>query len=377
MLKRTVLIVCGAFALLACEAQDHFTPGKPRPNSGSEIENLMWFADVMRTNRKDLDGPLSDPALTSVTAEFGPSVIKATPSTYHSPMAVASIQPWSSWWFPKRDGYLFQDESGEATSPLSKYDVIRQRRFGNVGSAAEFERRSFNPRAVAWEGLCNAWALASILHREPRRPLVVPDDPDRWSRTDIPFSVGDLKALLLKTYEGVDDSQIRVHGQKFLGDANAWIHPDLFPDQFHRFVEVQLFERAMPFIIDHDPGVEIWNVPVYKANYTVDGIPGQPNSVMVRMWIFSAEPTRENEKDFVGTKEIVREYNYVLEGARNPAGDLVVSSGYWIKGPSGVDSRRNHPDYIIHIPDPGAVIRHSLNPEIDVNFLDEILQHSF
>jgi len=372
MVKRAILIFLGG-VLAACSSPDQFVPGKPKPDRGSEIENLMWFADVIRTNRKDLEGPLADPALTSVTTELGPTVIKVKQFPYQSNVAVASIQPWSSWWFPKRESFLF--EGPEST--LAKYDTIRQRRYGNVGSAAEFERRTYNPRAVAWEGLCNAWALASVMHREPRRSLVVPDDPNRWTRDDIAFSIGDLKALLLKTYEGVDDSQLRIYGQRFMGDANAWIHPDLFPDQLHRFVEVQLFERHMPFIIDHDPGVEVWNVPVYKANYSMEKVPGNPNAIIVRLWLFTAAPTLEHERDFVGTKELVREYNYVLEGTRNSAGDLLVRAGYWIKGPTGIDSRKDHPDYIIHVPDASIVQRRSLNPEIDANFLDEILQYSF
>ena len=129
--------------------------------------------------------------------------------------------------------------------------------------------------------------------------------------------------------------------------------------------------------MDHDPSAEVWNVPVFKANYTIDSIPGEPNSVFVRTWVFSAEQVTADKKSSVGTREAIREYNYVLTGIRNSSGDLLVKSGYWTKGPTGVDSRRDHPDYLTTIPDPQRLIRKSWNPEIDIKLVDEILSQSF
>ena len=103
----------------------------------------------------------------------------------------------------------------------------------------------------------------------------------------------------------------------------------MFPEQFHRFLEVQLFEKKQPFVMDHDAGIQIWNVPVYKANFSMDGVPGNPDAVFVRTWLYSAETSATDARDFVGTKEAVREYNYLLKGKRNDVGQLVVDSGYW------------------------------------------------
>ena len=192
------------------------------------------------------------------------------------------------------------------------------------------------------------------------------------------FGVADLKALLLKSYEAVDDSALKYYGQKFTGDYRGWIFPDIFPDQFHRFLEVQLFGKKKSFIMDHDPGVEVWNVPVYKANFVMSSVPNEPNSIFVRTWLYSAESTQADQKDFVGTIEIVREYDYILQGTRNAAGDLVVTSGYWVQSPDGgVDSRKDHPDYLTLIPDSSKLVQKSWNPEIDVDLVNEILSTSY
>jgi hypothetical protein len=117
--------------------------------------------------------------------------------------------------------------------------------------------------------------------------------------------------------------------------------------------------------MDHFAGVEVWNVPVFKANYTMDRIPGKPDAVLVRTWIYSAESLLSTEKEKMGSKVAVREYNYILEGNRNEQGALVIQSGYWVIGPSGVNSRNDHPDYIYY--SKSAPTRKSRNPEIDIN----------
>ncbi|GIL18618.1 MAG: hypothetical protein BroJett040_23690 [Oligoflexia bacterium] len=321
---------------------------------------------------------LNDPSLSAVTTEFGPTVLSTTQLPIRSEVVVSEKIPWSSWWYPKREDWMFEDASAGGKSVLSKYDLIRQIKYQKnprgprPGSAAEYERAHYNPQALSWEGLCDAWSIASIAHPEPKRPVTYVIDGKSFS-----FNIGELKALLLKTYEAVDDSHFKFYGQKFSGDNHGWIYPDIFPDQFHRFVEVILFQQRRPFIMDHDAGIQIWNTPVYKANYVIDRVPNDPNAIFVRTWIYTAEPTRTNDVNYHGTYEIVREYDYVLQGKRNSQGQLVIESGYWVKGPDGVDSRRSHPDYLIWVPPTSQIVRKSWNPEIDINLVDEILSKSY
>lgn len=346
-----------------------FAPVKPQL-SGNTFYDSRNLTDILKTDQINIEGLLNIPQLSAVTREMGPTVISIHTYPFKSPIAIASVKPWSSWWYPKQEDFMM--------GPLGKYDRIRKNRFEAKGegkapeSAANFDRGPVGTKFLTWEGLCDAWSLASILVKEPRNPVIFKENGERFQ-----FEISELKALLLLTYEAVDDSELQYYGQKFTGDDRGWVFPDIFPDQFHRFVEVQLFQQKTAFIMDHDPGTQVWNVPVYKANFIMDSIPGEPDSVFVRTWLYSAESVAPGEKEFIGTKEGVREYDYVLVGTRNSDGNLTVTSGYWVKGPTGVDSRNDHPDYLTRIPDPLKIVRRSSNPNIDIHLIDEILEKSY
>lgn len=352
--------------------ENPYTPLIPSP-TGDPLIDAGIYGDILR---EDYLGLLRDPTLYSITREFGPSVIshKIFPVKVE-PVAATTI-PWSSWWYPKKETFMFQDsEENQMQSPLTKYDLLRRSRFPTAGSASDYERRRYSPLALAWEGLCDAWAIASVSKPEPKRPvkMLLSDG----SRRSVVFTVADLKSLMLKTFEAVESTHIKYYGQKFTGQFSGWIFPDIFPEQFHRFIEVQIMQKQQPFVIDHDPGVEVWNIPVFRANYTMDLIPNTPDSVLVTMYIYTAESTLVSEKNFVGTKQAVREYNYVLHGKRDDVGNLVVNSGYWVKGASGVDSRNDHPDFALVVTDKNKLQQKSWNPEIDINLVNEILAKSY
>lgn len=367
---------CGVREIASLEAErmvDRFIPEKsPAKDKAKES------ADALRRD-PEVSPFLNDPALTEVTKEYGQSVIKVRDFPFRSAVATSAVKPWSAWWYPKREDFMFNDRADNTLAPLTKYDLLRTQIFndGNTGdgtppkSAAEFEREIFDTEALAWEGLCDAWALASLTEREPKKPVTYFINGE-----EVTFTVADLKGLLLKTYEAIDGASLKYFGQRFTGDERAWIYPDIFPDQFHRFVEVQLFEREKPFIMDHDAGPQVWNVPVYKANFLMENVPNEPNSISVKLWLYYASSTRAHEKNFVGTKEVVRQYQYVLTGTRNVSGDLVIDGGHWIKGDGG-DSRKDHPDYVIQLPNSGVLPRKSLNPELDLKLIDEILAKSY
>jgi len=347
-----------------------FSALNPTKANSHDIPKNSTVFSLQQTLFHSLD---EDPALAAVTREFGPVIIKSGSLPYRSPLGIANQKPWSSWWFPKKDTSLFEKED----STLEKYDLFRRTRYhlegkSVPGSARDYEREHFNSSALTWEGLCDAWSLAAILKPEPKFPVTFLIDGKR-----IHFTIADLKALLLKTYEAVDDCSLAYYGQKFTGDEKGWVYPDIFPDQFHRLLEVFLFEKKQAFIMDHDPGVQIWNVPVFKANYIMKESPENPDSVIVRAWVYSAEPSRPTEKDFVGTRETTREYYYTLKGTRTPEGNLVIQSGAWIQGPNHVDSRNNHPDYVTTVPNPLTIKRQSYNPEIELDIVDEILENSY
>lgn len=338
-------------------------PAFAAPYTSLQIRD--WADVLFRT--ADQPEELNDPALSAVTREFGPSVIPLASVPIESELVAAEHTPWSSWWFPKIDRDLFDDDFG--TSPLEKYDFVRSAWTRNPSHAARFEKDRYSSDGPRWEGLCDAWAIAATYFPEPKAPrsLKMPNG------AVVSFSVGDQKALVLKTFEALTREELKIYGQRFTGNADGWIYPDLFPQELHRYVEKQLFERKQAFVMDHDAGLEVWSEPVYKANYKITAVPGRTDAVFVRLWLYSATSfAKKEQKDQTGIRELVREYDYYLYGHQDGNGNLVVSSGVWAKGDL-VDSRRDHPDFVYALADPAQVKRNSQNPEIDPAVVDKIL----
>ena len=346
-------------------------PGYPDEIPDLDDTPSETYADVLRAVYGLRPEWVASSDFEKVTQRFGRTVIDMNTLPYQSPVHDSGLRPWSAWWYPKFEKTLFENPDGEAT--LVKYDRYRQQLYRNEGrsppidSAATIERTHHDSGALKWEGLCNAWSFASLLRPEPTRIF-----RHRLPTGIVSIDVADQKALLMKSFEGIEDSQIDVWGQKFTGDDRGWIHPDPFPDQFHRFIEEMLVNRREAFIMDHEAGVEIWNVPVYKANYKMEAVPGRDDAVQVRMWLYAAAPLRKEQIQEVGLKETLREYHYVLLGRPLGAGRLEVVSGVWIKGPNGTDSRKSHPDYFMTIPDKERVTRQSFNAAIEARVVDKI-----
>lgn len=297
-----------------------------------------------------------------VTRQFGPTVIDLSKLPYSSPMFDSGKRAWSSWWYQKERREFAGDEDD---SILAKYDRV----FGlstSASSAFKEENRLEKEHYSAWEGLCDAWALASLFYPEPKRPLTVGGET---------FSINELKGLIVKTFEAVPDGDLALFGEKFLGNADSWMFPDVFPDQFHRFVDVMLGEHKQAFLMDRDPGIEIWTVPVYKANYRIERGPEGPNSVVVKMWLFAAGANSYDKRNQVGTEEIVYQYVYELSG--DLAADqktLTINSGRWLQ--SGfVDSRVNHPDYLL-LPRSENIHRASYNRYLEPAKVDRLVKGS-
>jgi hypothetical protein len=265
--------------------------------------------------------------------------------------AEAARKPWSSWWYPLWEDTLFQGKNGEL-STLEKYDTWSAKFANTRTSAAAYERTElYQPRAASWSGLCDAWALASILEPEPTRPV---------THGDLSFSVADQKALLMKTYEKVPE--LTLIGSRFNGEWDD-VYEDVLPHELHRVVETELIGRKRAFIIDEDAGPEVWNEPAWKAITRVEKDEKDEEVAHVRTWLFLASP-HVDDHNFVGTIEDAREYTYDLKGKWQ--GDRFgVSSSAWTDR-----SQWDHPDYAIVVPD--RLPRGSHNPHIRSEFVDRI-----
>lgn len=270
--------------------------------------------------------------------------------------AEAKIKPWSSYWFPHSDTSLYEPINGSSEpSPLQKYDQWAKKAKKTDTTAAATEKASTeNRESDSWAGLCNAWSKAAVMEKEPA--LKKPVDVD-----GVKFSTFDLKALLIKTYDNTVGFQN--YGKRYNGERSD-DYNDIYPDQFHRVLQAELFEKGKPFIMDRDPGIQVWNVPVFKAEVTIVRDPSNANVMHVRTTLATAG-TRD-DTDFVGTWQVNYEYFYDLYGTTAADGSFEVHSGAWTGA-----SLDNHPDFVTTIPE--KTIRKSDNTQLNTEWVDEII----
>ena len=299
--------------------------------------------------RDVLSIPQRDSSFDSVSNEYGKAVVYEGDTS-----AESATRPWSSWWFPLNDTYMFEKRDG-VLSPLEKYDQYSLKAHSVLSSAAFFEKTHiYNPEATSWEGHCNAWAIASITEPEPILPKTV---------QGITFGVGDQKALIVKAYEYAEGGDY--YGQRFTGDRDS-VFDDMYPDQFHRFLQVELFENGRAFIMDKDPGIPVWNTPVYQAQIKAVRDSSDPHVMHMVTWLVGVG-TSVPTYDYVGTLKIDFEYTYDLYGHPRTDGGLDVEFGVWTG-----ESVNYHPDFVTAIRKKPVPV--SGNKELNWAFVKEILQ---
>lgn len=329
--------------------------GQYAPNEWQRLQFLALFSDYDHNNEipPDENDPLNKASMVAVTREFGQSHIDMRKLPITIGQTEASIKPWSAWWYPASsnvDSKLYNRFYGQRDSALAKYDIVRQKMTGRPSNAVANES---NDNAKYWEGLCLQAALAPLMMPEPKHDV---------DFNGVHFTIFDLKGLMFKTFEALPESAFKYYGEINLGKADAFNVLDMYPDQVHRFLEIQIQRDRKPFIFDHNPGPEIWNEAGYAFNSKIETYPGHPDWVKVRTNLFSAAnlTVDEIESKPTGTSRLARTYEYVLKGHLESDGTLTVTGGFWLN-----ESRDEHPDYIM-IPDINRImsagIRKSKNP---------------
>lgn len=321
--------------------------------------NFLWVALSVTACGSGGNSPA--PAGVTITEPERGSGMDAVTQTY-GPLSVNTGQfdiespnkPWSSWWFPVTETYLFKGTNGQP-GPLQKYDsYVSAVKYKEAGSASFEETKLYDPSAADWEGLCNAWSAASLLEPEPTTVKTV---------GGITFGIGDQKALLVKSYEIVDG--LKQFGQRFNGERGDDFM-DIYPDQFHKFMQHELFENHRSFILDKDPGIAVWNTPVFRASVQITPDAKDPTVRHVDTWLFGASPFVDNY-DFVGTLAVAFEYTYDLYGTARPDGTFDVVYGVWTG--KSLDA---HPDFVTQLPEKKTT-HWSKNTKLDYAIVQEIL----
>ena len=265
----------------------------------------------------------------------------------------AEVQPWSGSWLPARNPWLTEG----IRSPLHVWDEYIQRNFRlDLPSAWSFEKKLNvdSHLALTWEGSCDAWAIASLYESEPRTPLIDP-------RGQV-ISVGIQKSILVKSWEVVEGK--RIYGRPYRADRSSdW--NDLSPMALHRFIQSELFEQGRPFIIDKDPGIPVWNTPIFGVAFRLTADELDQSVIQVHAWLQGADPLFGNP-DEVGTHVTWIELRYLLRVKPLPDGSFWVQSSEWVRDlDRGVDSIEFHPDFMVGLPPRDIPVQHrSHNPAI-------------
>lgn len=347
------------------------------------------FADVLRSEnpndprfiaqKKVIDRLQNDTEFNSVTQKYGRSKVDISQLPAHSQKYYTTRKAWASWFLSSTETTLFQSNTRGKLAPLQKYDLFaeewaKKRNQPKPDSATNAESLIHSAGAENWFGRCDAWSLASIDAVEPTQPIKY--DFGRGKKFE--FTVGDLKSLLIMTYDTVNDSLLEYHGQK-MGDPTIQeqIRPDIFPDQFHRFIEVQILQKDRPFLMDYDADYKVWTVPVHGAAFNYKEVPDSPDSVLVNTIVYYANyEIPETLRDtFIGANEASKSYCYILKGTRESNGMLSVKTGYWVVD-GMCDSIKNHPDYLFAIPEGIKLQRASRNPLVSTEVVDQLLSGS-
>lgn len=297
------------------------------------------------------------------------------------------FKPWSSWFFPLAKEELFHGEN----SPLAKFDTAINNMTGGQTRtrAAEFHARNVhNADASDWAGFCAPLAYASVFDgrlRAIKTPKLV---------HGVCFTPYDLKALSLLTYENVDASQWDGRfGQRFENvgpHARGAVARDIYPAEWHRFVQVQLGERKVPFIMDDDASPAVWKYAVYRAQGRVNRDPARANVALVTMTVHYARTQltqRDRARDRAENVLTVPEsktYFYEVYGAWQGQTFRVLGSG--LNGRWAGKQRLYHPDFVEELPGDGDIVgkgaaiinarRGSTNPELRVPLVDTLLNEA-
>jgi hypothetical protein len=297
--------------------------------------------------------PLETQAVVDAMRDFGGDLyVGETPRNMDGSESFEVLEapkPWAGYWYPMQSEELFDT----ATSPLSKLDALLAAR-GRTPGAVEAERALRIGGSDTWEGLCTPWAVASIMTPEPTDATQIGD------RT---FDTIDQKALLTKIFERYPT---RFYGVRYNGDSQTdGTIQDLRPEAFHRIFTARL-AAGKAFVIDSDPGVQVWSKPVYRVRWIVRKDPEKENAfhVVAKPWLIthriqlSADPTGNTDRTAP-----TYEYRLYYDPTAMIDGKYRIIAGEWLA--TSIDA---HPDSVI-VPDDSGSHRSTnaaLNDNMDV-----------
>lgn len=283
---------------------------------------------------------------------------------------IAKKLTWGCHWFPMQETRPGGDPVNNLYAqggPLDKLDMI-------TGMKAREYEFAHNRKAVdagkeySWWGHCDKAATAACILAMPKHGVtMVAQNGEK-----VHFTKNDIQGLLVKA---VPDLSIKVDfkGERFNNPARD--NPNDPAPEFFLEVMQEWAKDGMPFVLDIDPGVQVWNFPYDKAKVT-------ESTTAPEGYDASALPQDGSVKyyhiDMSGTgfDEKARRYECFIQ---RDAGGKVVKSG-WIKTPN----THNNPDFMWRPHPAGDIMNPNTwvsrgagnNPQVDLKTIFEIYQKS-
>jgi hypothetical protein len=215
-------------------------------------------------------------------------------------------------------------------SPSEKYDIFMGRYDYPLRNDVE---SIATPRARWWSGLCDGWSIAAIRYAEPQ-PVTLAN-PDGIL---VPFGSSDVKGLL--AYHGVRHfktatkqvglrcfTATRILGSAACGDVN--------PGSLHVILGNKIGLQKQAFIVERDPGNQVWNQPAYGYDFKFVGSAESEagvRGVHVRGTLFYTDELETSQwQPVTGTSAFVEgklELEYILD--IDSQGRII--GGRWLRG---------------------------------------------
>ena len=151
-------------------------------------------------------------------------------------------------------------------SPSEKFDIY----LGRYDFPIHQDVASFaNPHVTWWKGLCDGWSMTAIQFAEPKAVEVTNADG-----VVIPFGSSDLKGLLAYYAQMISGMEKTYVGEQCSGIGRFFHNSgceDINPGALQVILANQIGIKKQAFVIDRDPGKQIWNQPVYGYKTEVRG----------------------------------------------------------------------------------------------------------
>jgi hypothetical protein len=176
-------------------------------------------------------------------------------------------------------------------SPAEKYDLY----VGKVGfPLLDSERSRVSTSAAYWEGICNGWASASLIFKEPK-----PKDVMNTAGQKIAFTSADIKALTAYYMSQVNEGKIRVLGARCNHDLkkqpDARFRPeckDTNAGSFHLALGNMIGIQKKGFLADVFRDQQVWNQPVFAFESKIlETLPRRENSAREAVRVMKIETT--------------------------------------------------------------------------------------